>query len=170
MRTTNLTTRWYTTDFISNSLKTYLEDHGYRVLEETEQNSSNSDDVILASKFFGKELIEIRGTVPSNGLLREENENNKRAKLFTDAMHWLSEVLLSPITFFANHYTDAQNRSLCLPDTEQYRELLEKVKEYFTTNNLNLKVYLVSQSGKVHITYLNSLLHKDEEANVEVKG
>ena len=83
MRTTNLTTRWYTTQFISTSLKAYLEDHGYRILDEHEEQPSNCDDVVIASKIFGKEVIEIRGTIETSELVKEETESSKRAKLFT---------------------------------------------------------------------------------------
>jgi len=166
MRTTNLTTHWHTTQFISTSLKAYLEDHGYRILDEQEEHHSNCDDVIVASKIFGKEVIEIRGTIETPEAVKE-TESSKRAKLFTEAMYWLSDVLLWPITFFANHYNDDKNRSLCLPDLEQYKELIEKLREYFTNNNLNLKVYLVNASGDVHITHLNLIDNKDEELDDE---
>lgn len=170
MKTTNITTRWYTTAFVSNALREYLGDHGYRIIEENEEEPSNSDEVVVASKFFGKEVIEIRGTIVSEAPLKEETESGKRIKLLTDAMYWLSDVLLSPITFFANNYSDGKNRSLCLPDLPHYRELLEKVTDYFTTNNLNLKVYLVSEDGSIEVTYLNTILAKrNEELNTEEK-
>ena len=164
MKITNLTTRWYTTSFISSALRAYLEDHGYRILDENEEGSSNSDEVVVASKFFGKEFIEIRGTVVSENDIHEATQSSKRLKLLTDAMYWLSDVLLSPINFFASNYSDGKNRSLCLPDLPHYRELLEKVTDYFTTNNLNLKVYLVDVSGDVEVTYLNNHSRRDEDA------
>lgn len=168
MKITNLTTRWYTTSFISGALRAYLEDHGFRILDENEEDgSSNSDEVIVASKFFGKEFIEIRGTVVSEHELHEATQSSKRLKLLTDAMYWLSDVLLSPITFFASNYSDGKNRSLCLPDLPHYRELLEKVTDYFTTNNLNLKVYLVDMNGAVEVTYLNTLSRREDEVQKE---
>ncbi|MGE5519684.1 MAG: hypothetical protein ACM3VS_07135 [Candidatus Dadabacteria bacterium] len=167
MKLTNLTQRWYTTNFISLSLKNHLEEHGYRILEEPEEKPSNCDEVIVASRIFGKEYIEIRGSLPSNEALKEETEGSRRLKIISDAMNWLSDLLLSPITFIANYYNDGKNRSLCLPDLEQYRELLQKLKEYFTTNNLNLKVYLVKNSGEVQIIHLNALARKQEEIDIE---
>jgi hypothetical protein len=166
MKSTNLTTRWYTTSFIADSLKSFLEDHGYRISDEPEEKASNCDEVIVASKIFGKEVIEIRGTLGNSEAFKEETETSKRTKLLTDAMHWLSDVLLSPITFFTNHYGDGKS-SLCLPDLEQYREVLEKLREYFTTNNLDLKVYLVKPTGDVNVVYLNTLSHKNEKIDID---
>ena len=166
MKSTNLTTSWYSTSFIADSLKVYLEDHGYRILDEPEEKASNCDEVIVASKIFGKEVIEIRGTIENSAASKEETETSKRTKLLTDAMHWLSDVLLSPITFFTNHYGDGKN-SLCLPDLEQYREVLDKLSEYFTTNNLDLKVYLVNSSGQVNVVHLNTISYNGEKINID---
>lgn len=162
MEATNLTTRWYTTAFISGSLKSFLEENGYSIVEEPEEKAANCDDIIVATKLFGKEVIEVKGTVMSNDAFIE-SEGNKRLKLLSDAMHWLSDVLLSPISFFARHYADEKSPSLCLPDLEQYREILEKVREYFTTNNLNLKVYLVNEAGGVQVLHLNETTANAEQ-------
>jgi hypothetical protein len=167
MQLTNLTQRWYTTNFISQSLKHFLEEHGYRFLEEAEEKPSNCDDVIVASRIFGKEYIEIRGTITSGVALKDESEGTKRLKIISDAMNWISDVLLSPITFVANYYNDGKNRSLCLPDLEQYRELLQKLEEYFTSNNLNMKVYLVTETGDVQMMHLNAHERRQDEIDIE---
>ena len=167
MRTTNLITRWYTTSFISNALKLYLEDHGYRILDESDDEPSACDEVIIATKIFGKEIIEVRGTIEGSGIVKEETESAKRGKLLTDAMNWLSDVILSPINFFASNYGDGKNRSLCLPDLEQYQQILENVKEYFVSNHLHLKVYLVNESGDVKIMYLNDQSRRSREPDVD---
>lgn len=153
MDTTNLTTQWYTTAFITNSLRAYLEDHGYSISDE-EVHNPNCDELLVATKLFGREVIEVKGTIASNAAIAE-TEGNKRLKMFTDAMSWLSDVLLSPISFFVRHYADEKSPSLCLPDLDQYRDILEKVREYFTANQLNLKVYLVNEAGGVQIMHLN---------------
>jgi hypothetical protein len=166
MKATSLT-RWYTTSYISASLKNFLEENGYNISEELEEKPANCDEIVVATKMFSKEIIEIKGTVVSEEVLKE-SESNKRLRLLTDAMHWLSDILLSPISFFVRHYADDKSPSLCLPDLEQYREILEKVKEYFSTNNLHLKVYLVNESGGVHVVQLNEAYSeevKKEELN-----
>lgn len=155
MEATNLTARWYTTAFISGALKSYLEDHGYSISEEeSEEKHPNCDELVVATRLFNKEMIEVKGTILSAEAL-VETEGNRRMKIFSDAMHWLSDVLLSPISFFVRHYADEKSPSLCLPDLPQYRDLLEKVGEYFTTNDLHLKVYLVKESGQVTVLQLN---------------
>lgn len=161
MEATNLTARWYTTAFITSSLKKYLDNNGYSIADEEAEHSPNCDDVIVATKLFGREVIEIKGTILSTEVL-VETEATKRLKLFSDAMHWLSDVLLSPISFFVRHYADEKSPSLCLPDLDQYRDMLQKVKEYFTVNNLNLKVYLVKENGAVRIMYLNETFKAPE--------
>lgn len=167
MKATNLTTtRWYNTRFIAHALREYLTENGYNISEEPEEIPANCDEVIVATKLFAKEVIEIKGTIHSEDSLKEV-ENNTRLKLLTDAMHWLSDILLSPISFFVRHYADEKSPSLCLPDLEQYREILEKVKEYFTTNNLHLKVYLVNESGAVHTLQLNETYQSDEKEETE---
>lgn len=161
MEATNLTARWYTTGFITASLKKYLEDNGYSIADDGEERSPNCDEIIVATKIFGREVIEIKGTILSTDAL-VETEASKRMKLLTDAMHWLSDVLLSPISFFVRHYADEKSPSLCLPDLDQYRDILQKVSEYFTANNLNLKVYLVRENGDVRVIYLNDAFKAPE--------
>jgi hypothetical protein len=166
MEATNLTSRWYTTAFISSALKEYLEDNGYTISDEQEEKRPNCDEVITATKLFGKEVIEIKGTLSSTEHLKE-TEGNKRMKLLTEAVNWISDLLLSPISFFVKHYSDEKSPSLCLPDLDQYRDILEKVREYFTVNNLNLKVYLVNEAGGVQLFYLNETVAHQEEIRKE---
>ncbi len=169
MKATNLTTRWYSTSHISHSLKAYLIENGYGISEEQEEKNSNCDEVVVATRMFTKEVIEIKGTIESEESLKE-TESSKRLKLLTDAMNWISDLLFSPISFFVRHYADDKSPSLCLPDLEQYREILEKVKEYFTTNNLHLKVYLVNESGGVQVIHLNETVTAEEQKESSILG
>jgi hypothetical protein len=73
----------------------------------------------------------------------------------------------SPISFFVKHYSDEKSTSLSLHDLDQYRDILEKVREYFTVNNLNLKVYLVNEAGGVQLFYLNETVAHQEEIRKE---
>lgn len=161
MKATSLTSRWYTTTYISSALKTFLTENGYSISDEVEATPNNCDEVIVATKLFSKEVIEIKGTIHSDDVLKE-TESNTRLKMLTDAMHWISDLLLSPISFFVRHYADEKSPSLCLPDLEQYREILEKVREYFTTNDLQLKVYLVNEAGDVHVFQLNETMNNED--------
>jgi hypothetical protein len=169
MSATDQASKWYTTDFIFQGLQSFLQEQGFRVTEPDEEKPTFLDKVVIASRLLTKEVIEIRGTLSGEAHL-PDTEAHKRARMFSEAMHWLSDALLSPITFFTTHYGDNRNRCLCLPDVEHYREILDKVKDYFTTNNLYLKVYLVSEDASVHIHQLNERSNKKVEKDQEVEG
>ncbi len=63
--------------------------------------------------------------------------------------------MLSPINFFNSINGNEGNRCLCLPDADQYRKVLDKLKDYFVSNKLHLKIYLVDQNRSVDVFYLN---------------
>jgi len=153
---------WYTTQFITNSLRHYLENLGFRLNEPDQEQPVQIDKVVVATKLLSKERIEIRGTIDElAGPLdkseesQTEGQGEKRSNLFMGAMNFLSDVLLLPVNFFSPQNSDEKNRCLCLPDIEQYREILEKVELYFISNQLHLKIYFVSQNGSVQALCLN---------------
>ncbi|HEV8285076.1 MAG TPA: hypothetical protein VGQ09_12250 [Chitinophagaceae bacterium] len=145
-------TNWYTTQFITNSLKQYLKEKGFR-LGEPDQFPSNFDHVIISTKLLSKEIIEIRGTVNETTETEEPVEKNDNG--FIEVMHFLLDIMLSPINLFNSMNGYEGDRCLCLPDTGEYRKVLDKLKDYFTSNQLHLKVYLVDQSGTVDVFCLN---------------
>jgi len=149
------TTSWYTTRFITTSLKQYLKEKGFRLSEPEEQDLPNFDNSIVSSKLLSKEVIEIRGTVSEAVEGETEELVGKNDNGFIEVIHLLLDIMLSPINFFNSINGNEGNRCLCLPDTDQYRRVLDKLKDYFVSNKLHLKIYLVDQNGSVDVFYLN---------------
>ena len=147
---------WYTTQFIKNSLKHYLENQGFRLSEADQEQPLQIDKVIVATKLLSKEVIEIKGTLTEIIDNKTEEQMLKKAGFFKEATDFLSDLLLSPISFLTAYNGDEKGHCLCLPDIRLYREILEKVSEYFTSNQLHFKFYLVNQQGSVHVFSLNS--------------
>ena len=157
--TTTTTTTWYTTQFITNSLRQYLKSNGFRLSEREVQLSTNSDHAFVSTKRLSKEIIEIRGTVSKETLTKREEQIRKKDSGFIEITQFLLDMILSPINFFKSINGHEGNLCLCIPDIHQYRKVVDKLKDYFISNMLHLKIYLIDQSGSVEIVYLNP--HKE---------
>ncbi len=149
------TTTWHTTQFITNSLKQYLIEKGFRLSEPEEQHSLNFDNAIVSTKLLSKEVIEIRGTIPE-AAETETEEIGKRVGGFTGVIRFLFDIMLTPVSFFTSINGDEKSRCLCLPDLKRYRKILDKLKEYFASNEMHLKIYLINENGSVDVFYLNT--------------
>lgn len=158
---------WHNTQFITHSLKHYLESKGFRLNKPDEEQLNQSDKIIVATRLLSKEIIEIRGTVEDSIQLPPEEQAGKKGSLFMDAIKLISETLLLPIGFLSPQNIDQESHCVCLPDIGQYRRLIEKVEEYFISNCMHLKVYFVKQNGSVRITYLNPTKRKKKQARRE---
>jgi hypothetical protein len=153
MNTTHTT--WYTTQFITNSLKQYLREKGWRFREPEEQYSLNFDSAIVSTKLLSKEVIEIRGTIAEAAETQTEEYVGKSDSGFIGVMRFLFDLMLSPVSFFTSINGDEKSRCLCLPDLKQYRKILDKLGEYFASNQMHLKIYLINENGIVDVFYLN---------------
>jgi len=155
MNTTTKDIDWYTNQFITNSLRQYLKKKGFRLSEPEEQYSLNFYNVIVSTKLLSKEVIEIRGTITEAAQIETEEQVGKNDSGFIEVIHFFFDVIFSPISFFTSGNGDERRWCLCLPGLEQNRNILTKLKEYFTYNNMHLKVYFVNQNGSVDVFYLN---------------
>jgi len=155
MNTTTPTIDWYTNQFITNSLKQYLKEKGFRLSEPEEQYSLNFGNAIFSTKLLSKEVIEIRGTITEAAGTGTREWVGKNDNVFLEVMHFFIDVIFSPVNFFSTINGDERRRCLCLPDLEQYRKVLTRLKEYFASNKMHLKVYLINQNGSVDVFYLN---------------
>lgn len=153
MNTTTRNIDWHTTQFITNSLRHYLKKKGFRLSEPEEQYLLKFDNVVVSTKLLSKEIIGIRGTIPEAA--GTEKEVGKNDSSFIEVIHFFVDMIFSPISFFASIHGDEGKWCLCLPDLEQYRNILNKLEEYFASNKMHLKVYFVSQNGSVDVIYLN---------------
>ena len=142
-------------DIIYRHILTYLDENGYKIISIGATASYVKGEPIIAfSKSGYKEVIEVKNFLT---VLGEENkELIERVEVKQEAKHWLSEVVFSFLLNFRKYSrSEKTTLALALPNTERYRQIVENVKEYFTANNLNLKVYMVAESGTVEVCNLN---------------
>src|SRR5213082_766088 len=92
---------WCTEDFITNSLVKHLRQNGYKVeIETVEKTTGKTETVLVASKYFTKEIIEIKG-------LWEVSKRSSLLNVFPDSTavtqvkNSLTDSFLSSITNFA---------------------------------------------------------------------
>jgi hypothetical protein len=155
MNTTHNTAAWYTTRFITNGLKDYLKEKGFRINESEVQHSAHLTNAVVSTRLLSREVIEIRGTLTEAVNTETQEKGDKRGSGFREIMHFVFDTLLLPISIFTSANGDERSRCLCIPDIEQYRKVLDKIQEYFAFNEMQLKIYLVNQYGAVDVLYLN---------------
>jgi hypothetical protein len=73
------------------------------------------------------------------------------------AKSWFYETLFNSLINFGKYYSDANAIvAIALPNVDRYKTIIEKVAEYFTSNNLSFKLYLVNEDGEVVVSNLNN--------------
>jgi hypothetical protein len=150
---------WYSEEFIISSISEYLKENGYKIHKETGKPTDRPEKVVIASKYFTKEIIEIKGfpskTTAYSGLQKVTNSSAAHAK------HWFSDALLSSFVNFGKYYSiENAEVAMALPNVERYKAIIEKVQDYFTVNNLYFKLYLVNEDGEVEVSNLNENMRK----------
>ncbi len=149
--------RWFTKEHLTASILAFLHDRGFKTYKEETILSGTPETILFAIGKGYKEIIEIKGyyenfSLPKQQLLKAAGSDQ--------AHYWFSETLFSSLIALVNQYKNKKLPvSLCIPDLIGYREVIQKVEQYFTTNNLHHKIYLVKESGQV--TQLN--LNKRED-------
>ena len=141
------TADWYTTAFIATQLKKYFLNKGFRVIKE---DYSFDNGIIIFSRLFSKEKIELRGTFPAIDVQQLNQVDQEHPNGILENMKYVLDITLSPISYFSSE----EKKSICLPGLIEYEEVLEKLRDYFVSNNLELKVYFVSQDGTVKFVHL----------------
>ena len=158
--TINTNSDWYSEEFISNSLVTYLKESGYKIHKDLYNKMPDKiDTIITASKFFSKEIIEVKG-YPSVFYKTNNMEVPKHISQVNHAKKWFSEALLNSFVNFSN---DSAIVAMALPNVDRYITIIEKVQDYFSMNNLYFKIYLVNQDGQVEVSNLNKKFTKEAE-------
>ena len=152
---------WYSEEFISKSLIIFLKRNGYKIHEERSKNlTGKAEKIITVSKFFTKEIIGIKGLQPAldrSSLLKvlDKSESSPHSKT------WFSESLFNSFINFGKYYSDENAvGAMALPNVERYKAIIETVQEYFKSNNLFFKVYMVDENGDVDVLNLNEKDHK----------
>lgn len=147
---------WHTDDFICNCLIKYLKKNGYKVHEEKERiTTGKTEKIITASKFFTKEIIGIKGSprgTDRSSLLKVFDKNSSSPL----AKNWFYDSLFNSLINFGKYYSDENAvLAMALPNVERYKAIIDKVREYFTVNNLYFKLYLVNENSEVEAFNLN---------------
>lgn len=149
---------WYSEEFIINSITAYLKDNGYKIHKDAAKLAERPEKVVIASKFFTKEIIEIKGFPYKTGGYAGLQKSNSTS---ANAKHWFSEAMFSSFVNFGKYYSiENAEVAMALPNVERYKAIIEKVQDYFTINNLYFKVYLINEDGEVEVSNLNENMRK----------
>jgi hypothetical protein len=147
---------WYYEEFIYKSLVIYLKKNGYKIHEEKPKSQvGKPEKIITVSKYFTKEIIGIKGLQSfsdRSSLLKvlDQTENSSQIK------NWFYDSLFNSFINFGKYYSDENAvGAMALPNVERYKAIIEKVQDYFTSNNLYFKLYLVNENGEVEVLNLN---------------
>ncbi len=147
-------TEWYSEEYIRNSLIKYLKQNGYKIYRpEVSEDGSKS---IIASRFFKKEIIEVKGYPKDYYTHTTAKGTIKNSSALQQAKQWFSDALFNSFTNFGQYYTgDNVLLAIALPNVDRYKAIIARVHEYFRLNDLSFKIYLVNESGDVEVANLN---------------
>ena len=147
---------WFYEGQISKKLVEYFSKNGYIILKDNSDKISSKGEDIIVSIEGQQEIIEVKGyptTVYTKG---KDKGKPKPTNPKLQAKHWFSEALLSSILNYQRQKVkDNFKLAIAFPLIARYKELIKRVEDYFTDNNLNFKVYFVDESGDVTIDNLN---------------
>ncbi len=146
---------WYSEAFIRQSVEKFLKLNGYKIHKDA--STERGDKTISASRFFKKELIEIKG-FPTSYYANDTNKAPlKNDNIAYQAKKWFSEALFNSLVNFGNYYTDNIIVAMALPNVGRYKTIINRLQDYFTLNNLYFKIYLVNEDGSVEVSNLNEI-------------
>ena len=142
---------WYSEEFIYQSVVKFLKENGYKVHKDNRQKETgNPQKIITASRFFKKEVIEVKGYPQFYDPATQETVPPKS----THAKSWFTEALFNSFVNFT--VSDNVEVAMALPNVSRYQAIIKKLNHYFSLNDLYFKVYLVNEDGSVAISNLNS--------------
>lgn len=140
---------WYSEEFICNSVSVFLREGGYKIQKESRSKDAERKEIILiASKFFKKEIIEIKGFPYYN-----QNSLHTVIPKATQAKNWFTEALFNSFVNFSN-FENAE-LAMALPNVGRYQAIIKNLNDYFTENDLCFRIYLVNEDGSVEVSNLN---------------
>lgn len=156
MKVNNHINEWFYEGRISKCLVDYLIKNGYEIIKDNSNNINARGEDIIASRNGFQEIIEVKG-YPTTYYSKGPNMGQpKPTKPKLQAKHWFSEALLSSISNYQRQKGNKKYKlALALPLTDRYKELISKVEDFFTDNNIDFKVYFIDESGSVIIDNLN---------------
>jgi hypothetical protein len=148
---------WYSEEYIRTCVIKYLKANGYKIHKPNAEEEG--EKTIVASKFFKKEIIEVKGYPKDYYKHTNAKGVTKNSSGASQAKHWFSEALLNSLTNFGYYYSSENvTLAIALPNVDRYKAIIERVNDYFTLNNLSFKIYLVNEDGLVEASNLNSTI------------
>lgn len=144
----------FSCEFIAGSITRYLRENGYRVEKEIVKNvSGKHEQLIIASKYFQKEVIEVKGY--QNAGTNNANSPDKPNGIYP-VKQWFIEALFNSFANFGRYYSnDSVWVSMALPNIHRSKAIIDKVRDYFTLNDLYFKIYMVNENREVEVLNLN---------------
>ncbi len=156
MKKNNYIDEWFYEGNISKCLVDYLIKNGYKIIKDNSNKISDKGEDIIASIKGQQEIIEVKGYPTTYYVRGLKKGQPKPTNPKLQAKHWFSEALLSSIF---NHQRQKGKEkfklALAFPLTERDKELVGKVEDFFTDNNIDFKVYFVDEKGTITIDNLN---------------
>lgn len=147
---------WFYEGKISKKLVEYFQANGYTVIKNNSDNIKARGEDIIISFQEQWEIIEVKGFPTQFYVQGKKKGTPKPTNPKLQAKHWFSEVLLSSIFNYQKHKNNSNFKlALAFPLNPRYKELIEKVEDFFTDNNIDFKVYFVDEQGSVTIDNLN---------------
>ena len=141
---------WYSEEFIYTSVVNYLKENGYKIQKDNvSKETEKAERTITATKFFKKEVIEVKGFPhyyfqPPSQIVAPKS---------THAKSWFSEALFNSFMNFS--MIDNGEVAMALPNVSRYQTIINKLNDYFTVNDLYFRIYLVNEDGSVEVSNLN---------------
>ncbi|MCW3106841.1 MAG: hypothetical protein JWQ09_1347 [Segetibacter sp.] len=136
-------------EFIHASVVKYLKENGYKVQKESRfKEAEKAEKIITASKFFRKEIIEVKG-LPHY----DPHHLHTVAPKATHAKSWFSEALFNSFVNFSSF--ENVEVAMALPNVGRYQAIIKNLNDYFTINDLYFRIYLVNEDGSVDVSNLN---------------
>jgi hypothetical protein len=123
---------------------------GFTVLNDNSDNIKERGVDIIVKDSKSYFIIEVKG-YPTCFHTKGINKGKpKVTKPEHQAKHWFNEVIMTTLLNF-NKFRDEPNLKLAigLPKFEIYEKLVNNIKDYFSDNKLEFKVYFVDENSKV---------------------
>ncbi len=147
---------WYHESQISKKLVKYFERNNYRIVKDNSENiSTRGADIVVCSE-NEYIVIEVKGYPTTFHTKGVKKGMPKPTNPKLQAKHWFSEAIFSSI-FNYSQFKNSQNLiiALAFPLNYRYKELINKVEDYFSDNQLNFRVYFLDENGNVTLDNLN---------------
>lgn len=147
---------WFSELFIYESVVNFLKENGYKIVKNDLQKLTiKSERIITASKFFKKEVIEVKGYPHQYYSFLREALPVKTLH----AKHWFTEALFNSFVNFSNSINGEV--AMALPNVSRYQAIIKKLNDYFSVNDLYFRIYLVNEDGSVEVSNLNTRYDKE---------